>query len=264
MDATTQNAYTFLLETFRQYGLESLAGKIMGFLREGYDQATIPFLLRDTEEYKARFPAMEELSRKGVGFDEASYVNFERNALQQEQRYGLPKGMLSDPGRVRQMLVNDIDADDLNARVAMNAAAAQDAPQDLKDALRDYYGLDEGSLTAYYLDPDNSLSLLQRQSAAARVGQYAREQNLAVDRAKAEALAAQGYSEGQLREGMATAAALSGLGLSQDTLMEAGMGDVAAQRAVREVQTARQAQFQGGGGAAETQQGVTGLRSSNR
>ena len=58
----------------------------------------------------------------------------------------------------------------------------------------------------------------------------------------------------------ATAAAMKGLGLAQDTLIEAGLGDVAAQRAVRDVQTARQSQFQGGGGAAETQQGVTGLR----
>ena len=257
-----QNAYEFLRRTFAQYGLDSLSDKIMEFIQQGYDQDTVALLLRDTQQYKDRFPAMEEMSRKGIAFREIDYVNYERKAATLESQFGLPAGMLTNKNTVKTLLVGDVDADDLERRVQMNAVAAQGAPPELKAALKDYYGLEEGAITAFYLDPKNALSLLERQSAAAKAGQFAREQKVALDRAAAEDLAGRDLSADALRSGFREVKMLEGLNMDQGVVRRAAFGDAEAQTAVTRQQSANKAQFEGAGGAASEQAGVVGLRKS--
>ena len=104
---------------------------------------------------------------------------------------------------VTDLLLNEVDAEELRARAEMAGAAAITAPEDFKQTMRDYYGIDEGGLAAYFLDPDNVQASLERQSAAARTGAIAARQNVPnVARELAEDLYDQGIQDQNvIREG---------------------------------------------------------------
>jgi hypothetical protein len=261
------NAFEQIRAAFEAYGLQTLVPRIQEFMVQGItDPASIILMLRSTPEYKARFPAMEALNQKGRGFSEADYINYERNAAEQEQRYGFPRGFLTDPGRVQQMLENDVSASELNERARLNAAVSINAPQELKDSLRRLYGLDESALAAYYLDPDNAVPYLEKQYAASSLAGQAARQQLDIDRQLAEDLVAQGITEAAGAQGFQQVAGLRGLQTgfgeqaTQDEIIRATFGDQAASEKVERVVKGRTAEFSTtGGGAAESQQGVVGL-----
>lgn len=260
------NAYAVLYAQFKQYGLESLAPVIMEYIRQGYSGETVAIMLRDTPEYKQRFPAMEALRQSGRAINEVDYVNYEINAAQLEQKYGMPKGFLTDSQTIARLLTNNVAADDLRGRVELNAAASMDAPPELRQTLSDYYGLDaQGALTAYYLDPDHSLSYLERQMATAKIGAAARRQSLAIGLDTAEGLRQRGVTEQQADQGFAQVAALQRLQygdestVGQSDLVEGAFGDAQAAQRVQQAQQGRRARFGGGGGAVESQQGISGL-----
>lgn len=266
-DTTVTNAYDSLASYFSLYNLQSLLPVIQNFMKQGItDQATLMLNLRQSPEYKARFPAMETLNQKGRGFSEADYINYERNAASTEQQYGLPKGFLTDQHRITEMLTKDVSASEVVDRAKLNQAVAMDAPQETKDALKNLYGLGQDALTAFYFDPDNALPYLQRQYASATIAGEAARQSIDINRTTAEDLAAQGVSADAAAQGFGKVAGLtaleygSGETVSQADLIAAAVGnDAAAAAKVNRVGGGRVAAFSGGGSAAGTQGGVSGL-----
>jgi hypothetical protein len=119
---------------FSEYGLASLYDKIAGYVRQGYNGDAIAVLLRQTPEYKERFPAMEALSKKGRAITEAQYIAFERNASQLERAYGLPTGMLGKDA-VTGLLTNEVSGQELEDRVTMAAAGAFQTAQEVRTLL---------------------------------------------------------------------------------------------------------------------------------
>ena len=267
---TNPNAFDALTSYFTAYGLESLLPEIQKYMRQGItDQATLLLTLRQSQAYKDRFPAMAALNAKGRGFSEADYINYERNAASTESQYGLPRGFLTDPHRIQGMLEADVSASEVVERAKVNQAAALDAPQETKDALKNLYGLGQDALTAYYFDPNNALPYLQNQYASATIAGEAARQRLDISRTTAEALNAQGVSAAQADAGFQQVAGLTGLEsgsgetVDQQTLIAAALsGDPTAKAAVQRVGQGRVGQFQGGGSVAGTQSGVAGLGSS--
>lgn len=266
MTVEQQDAFAILLDKFEEFGLGTLGPKIIEYIKAGYSGDSIALLLRDTAEYKARFPAMEALRQSGRSIDEVDYINYERNAANLEQQYGIPKGYLTSSDTIAKLMVENVTGEDLTSRVQLNAAAQRDAPPELRQTLEDYYGLDaNASLTAYYLDPEYSLDYLNRQMATARIGAQARRQSLSLGLDSAALLAQRGVSDQQAEQGFAQVASLQGLtagdGMTVDqaTLVEGVFGNNAAREQVERVQRTRNAKFQGGGGAADGQQGISGL-----
>jgi hypothetical protein len=267
--AATTNAYDTLASIFTQYGLESLVPSIKSYMQQGItDQAALMLTLRASPEYAARFPAMKALNAKGQGFSEADYINYERNAATTEQQYGFPKGFLTDPHRIQNMLENNVSASEVNTRAQINAAASLTAPQETKDALKNLYGLDQASLAAFYYDPENSLPYLQKQFSAASIAGEAAKQAIGLNVTQAEALAAQGVTNSQAASGFAQVANTQGLTVgagetvNQQTLIDAAFGKADATQQVQRVGQGRINQFQGSGGAQAVQGGVSGLGSS--
>ena len=259
------DAYTLLKAKFDSYGLGALVPQIIDFIKQGYSGDTIALMLRDTDAYKQRFPAMAELQKQGRAIQEIDYINYERNAAQLETRYGVPAGMATSPEAISRLMIANVSAEDLAGRFALNAAASMDAPPELKSTLRDYFGLDQGALTAYYLDPDNSIDLLQQQMASAKIGAAARRQSLSLGLNDAQSLALKGITDAQADQGFQQVAALTGLesGMgetaSQGDIVAGVFGNAEAAQKVERVQRSRAAQFQAGGGAAESNTGITGL-----
>ena len=270
-DAIRQrNAIAVIRAMLDQYNLGSLYEKIVEYVKEGYDAQTVMVLIRTTPEYKQRFPAMEALAKKGRAISEGTYIEYERGAAALEQRYALPKGMLT--GNVTKLLELEVSAVELDDRVKLASAASLQAPQDLRDTLSQYYGIGQGGMTAYFLDPEVAMPLLERQYATAQIGTEALRQDVGLDVGIATQLQEIGVTQEQARAGFAQVAGQrafqSGRG---ETISEEGLirGNLARQESamqqIERISRSRTGAFEGGGGEfASDQRTRSGLLSASR
>jgi hypothetical protein len=250
-----QNAIAVVQSLLNQYGLSGLYNTIVSYIQQGYDADTVMVLIRTTPEYKTRFPAMEALAQKGRAISEAEYINYEQTASGLERRYGLPTGMLM--GNVTKLLTNEVSATELNDRVLLASSASIQAPTELKQQFQQYYGIDQGGLTAYFLDPDVATPLLEKRYASALIGREAAAQGIGLDVYGAENLQGLGITQEQARTGFGEVAAAreltAGRGetVTQGELIAGTLGqDQAAQQRIERTRQSRAARFQGGGGFA--------------
>lgn len=264
-----RNAAAGISAMFAQYGLGSLAGIVEQYVMQGYSGDTIALLLRETPEYKARFPAMAALAAKGRAITEGQYIDYERNAAALETRYGIPKGMLTN--NVTKFLEMEKSAAEITEDVQLAAVAAIQSPQWIKDQFNTYYGLNsQSAILAHYLDPDLAAPILQQQYATTVIGAEAQQRGIDLAKSYAERLQGLGISQEQARQGFQQVSGLSGLSAgrgdiaSQQTLIDAALaGDTGARNDVQRAQLARTGRFSSGGGYIGGQQGVTGLGRSS-
>jgi hypothetical protein len=248
---------------FSQYGLSSLNGLIAQYARQDMSAAAIEIALRQTQQYKARFPAMEALAAKGRAISEAEYIAYERTASSLERQYGLPSDMLMN--NVTDLITNEVSASELNDRVVLASSAAIQAPEDFRQTMTDFYGIDSGGLTAYFLDPDVATPLLEKQYATSLIGTEARRQGVGVDVYGAENLQELGISQEQARVGFGQVARsqplTEGRGdtVTQQQLIGGTFGATQAEtRAVERARAGRVGRFQQGGQLTSSREGVTG------
>lgn len=255
---------------FAQYGLTSLYGKIEEYARLDYSADTIAIMLRETPEYKERFPAMAALSAKGRAISEASYIEYERTMAQLESGFGLPQGMLSSRENTAKFLTNELSAREVEERATKASASIYSLPKEYRDTMQRYYGIDSGGLTAYFLDPDIAAPLLEKQYVSAQIGMEAAQRNIEVGAQMAEDLYGRDVDRAQAASGFQRVSEMSNLAL--------GRGDVATQsqqigatfnldaeskKAVERASKAKAGAFQQGGGYVAGQGGVSGLASSS-
>ena len=259
-----QNAIATMEALLKTYGMESLYNTVVDFIKKGYDADAVSVLIRTTPEYKQRFPAMEALAKKGRAISEAEYISYEQTAAGLERRYGLPSGMLMT--NVTDLLTNEVSASELNDRVLLASAASIQAPQEIKDAFRNYYGIDQGGMTAYFLDPDIATPLLEKQYASAVIGSEAARQGVGLDVYGAENLQSLGITREEARTGFGEVAAARGLTqgrgdiVTEKTLIQGRLaGSEQAQQDIERAALGRLGRFQGGGEFLQTQQGAAGL-----
>ena len=153
---------------FRSIGLGGLADWAIKQSADGYTEDYIYLEMRNQPVYKQRFPAMQSFIDNFIPFTEKEYMDYEQTAQALDQRYGLPDNMIYNA--VTDLLINRVDAEELADRAAMAGAAAVQAPEDFKTTMRDYYGIDDGGLAAYFLDPDNAVDSLKEAICGLFVG----------------------------------------------------------------------------------------------
>jgi hypothetical protein len=262
-----KSAYDLMLGILSSYGLASLAPTLARLVQEETDQDVLLYRLRETPEYRDRFPAMDALRQKGIPFTEGDYFNYEVRARQLESQYDLPSGFLTSKERIASLLTNDVDAEDLSRRVALNYASSLNAPQEVKDSLQRLYGIGQGGVAAFYLDPDNAAAYLEKVAASTTIAAEGQRQGFTIDREQAERFASLGYQQNQARAAFEQAAEWSGLtagdyGVSSADLVGATFGEGDAAKRVEQAQKTRTGQFKGTGGADVQAAGVSGLGSA--
>ena len=262
------NVLVTLKSQFEDYGLSSLYPKIVDFVTSGYDSDAIAVLLRATDEYKARFPAMAKMAAEKRAITEGEYVDYEKTAKGYEVRYGLPSGMLM--GSVTKLLEGAVSPTELNERVVMASSASVSAPQDVKDTLKKYYNVDSGGLAAYFLDPQLAMPLLEKQYNSSLIGTEASRQSVDLAASAAEELQQMGVSTADAQVGFGNVNYQKGLSegkgdvLTQSNLIDANLKKNAdASKEVARVGLSRAGRFQGGGGFSQNDKGVSGLSSSS-
>ena len=200
-----ENVGTILADRFAQYGLSTLAPKIMELARAGYTSDTITLELQKSDAYKQRFAANDiRLKNNLKVLTPAEYLSVEDAYRQTLRAYGL--NQFDNDSYVSQFIANDVSPSELSTRVQMAVQRVQNANPDVANTLRDYYGIGNTDLVAYVLDPATQLTKIQRQVSAAEIGTAARTQGLEAGVSVAEQLAAQGVTQAEAQKGYATIA----------------------------------------------------------
>ena len=251
------------------YGLGSLMSEITGMVQGGANQDAVMARIRTTDAYKQRFPAMAALSAKNRGISEGAYIEFERKASSLERQYGLPAGMLGRD-QITTLLSNEVDAIELEDRVTMAATAALDADPTIRNTFKDYYGIDQGGLTAYFLDSTVAEPLLKKQYAASAIGAEGALAGLTIGQDLAEQAVGAGISREQARLGLGQSAAQAGLAsgrgdiVTQNQLNKAslGLGSATDTADIERAAGSRKGRFQGGGEFLQSAKGAVGLGSA--
>lgn len=192
-------------DRFAQYGLGTLANKIMELARAGYSEATITLELQNTPEYQQRFAANTDRIKKGLSvLTPAEYLSSEDAYRQTLRAYGLTQ--FDNDAYVRQFIANDVSPQELSSRVSIAVQRVQNADPAVTKTLRDFYGIGTTDMVAYILDPNQTLPKIQQQVAAAEIGTAARLQGLEAGVSVSEELARQGITQAEAQKGYATIA----------------------------------------------------------
>jgi hypothetical protein len=197
LTGSERDSYLAVLEIFKRYGLETLAPKILEYVRSGYSEDTMTILLQDTDEYKQRFAAND--ARRAAGLrvlSPAEYLQLESAYHSVVRSAGLPQGFYDSPDDFKNWIAGDVDPTEVRDRVQMWSAFVGSADPTVKQVLRDYYNVGDAELVAYYLDEKRALPILERQAQAVVVGAAARKQGLSVSESRARYFADLGAAGG--------------------------------------------------------------------
>jgi hypothetical protein len=266
-----------------EYGFgDDFFATIESLIIEDLSEASIMLALRGSDAYKKRFAANATRVSKGLpALSEAEYLNMEKLYRDTLREAGLPSQLFDNQDDFTTYLANDISYNEFQGRVALAQRASQTADPAIKAQLKERYNIDESGLVAYFLNPEKTKPFLQRQYNVAQTA--AALQQAGFGTAQAEELTGSvlgGATDTTLDYKELTQAAQSAgvlRPLSQEVLGGEGgsvseqqllrgvvAGDVTAQVQLEREQRRRLAEFQAGGGYAEGQQGVTGLRRAAR
>ena len=266
-----------------EYGLgDDFFATIESLIIEDLSEASIMLALRGSDSYKKRFSANATRVSKGLpALSEAEYLNMEKLYRDTLREAGLPSQLFDNQDDFTNYIANDISYNEFQGRVSLAQRASQAADPAIKAQLKERYNIDESGLVAYFLNPEKTKPFLQRQYNVAQTA--AALQQAGFGTAQAEELTGSvlgGATDTTLDYKELTQAAQSAgvlRPLSQEVLGGEGgsvseqqllrgvvAGDVTAQVQLEREQRRRLAEFQAGGGYAEGQQGVTGLRRAGR
>ena len=213
-----QDARTTMASVLATYGLGDLSDFVYNEIiaKETVNinnPDAIIFAIREQPAYKKRFAGNAARLKKGLSeLDPASYIALENQFRQTLQSNGLPANFYDQAEDFQAFIEGDVSPSELNERVQQGYRAVADADPAVKEQMKNLYGVDEGQLAAYFLDPKRTAPLLSRQAQAANIAARGFEQGgIQLSGQFAEDLARRGISEQQARAGFAEVGALGEL-----------------------------------------------------
>jgi hypothetical protein len=232
----------------------------------------IAFAIRDTDAYKKRFAGNLTLQAQGKPmYSISEYLQLERDYKRAMQGSGLPAGFYDSYDDFSKFIGGDVSPAEILDRVQQGyQAVAQSNPEVIRQ-MKELYGVTEGDLAAYFLDPDKTTPILLQRSRAAQIGAEAQRQaGMQLTTGMAESLARENITAEEARRGFAgiseaqqlfapLSATEQQIGVEEQIGAVLGTNAAAAQR-VRKRAAERAAEGMGGGSFATSQGGVvTGL-----
>lgn len=212
----------------------------------------------------------------------SNYIQLEQELQNDLRDAGFPPGFYDDPESMAKLIGGEVSRAELRDRATAAYAVVKQADPGTVAELKNLYGVNEGELAAYFLDPTKALDAmgkrltgqdLTRRVQAAQIGAQARQQaGFGLTAQEAEQLAGQQVTTQRAREGFAAIREAQELyapqmigeqAISQAEQIgaEFGTSAEAAQR-VATRRRRRRAEFEAGGGFATSQTGLAGLRTS--
>jgi len=262
------------------YGLGSLADVLSTRIVDDPTLVDNPTVLlssvRDTPEYKTRFKGNE--ARRKAGIPELSpsdYINLEQSYRSTLSANSLPKGFYDTQDDFANFIGQDISPQELNARVSQGYNAVLQAEPGTKAELQRLYGLNDGDIAAFFIDPErfNQSDAIKKAQAAQIASEARRQAGFEISATTAEGLAVEGITRQEAQQGFAGLGATQELftpiageqAISQQEQIAGTFGTNAeARKAIAQRKRKRQASFEAGGSFSESQTGVSGLRTAGQ
>lgn len=234
LSAAQQKAWYELTGVLKAYGLEGMNERVKQYLIENgsEDGTRLQLWLREQPEFKARFPAIETLSKAGRAISPEEYIAREQQYIGVMRNAGLnPEFFDEDPTKenvqFHKLIANEVLPEEFKARVEDGFNRVANVNPLVRDAFKNYFGVQgDQALAAFFIDPKRSTPALVKAAAAAEMGAAAKAQNLNIDLNYATRLAEQGVSYAQAKEGMARISQMSALfntGLGESAVGSTGV-----------------------------------------
>lgn len=233
--------------------------------------------LKDTKAFQDRFPANKILADQGKQqFTVRQYLTMESDYKRTLQRRGMPAGFYDQPSDFQNFIAQDVSPDELADRIDQGYQAVRNAPQNVVAEFQRLYGVNEGDLAAYFIDPERARPTFdryeaERQARSAQIAAQAQQQaQMQLQTQEAEALARAGITAEQAQTGFTDIAESQGLfqaqmagetAVTREQQLGATFGTNAeARQAITARRRRRAAQFEAGGSfAGQGQASATGL-----
>jgi hypothetical protein len=271
------------IEFLREFGLESLITNLDKALQDDptqfegpYGEAAMFRAVRDTPQYKVRFKGMELRKKNGYSpIDEGMYLQIEKEFEQTLRGNSMPKGFYDTQEDFANFIGNDVRSDELNTRLKQGYRAVMETEPGTKEELKRLYGINDYEIAAFLIDPTRfKESEAVTKAEAARRANAAREQGLQLTAAQSEELVNRGIGQSTAQQVFQELGATQELfnpmtagetAITQEEQIAGAFGtNAAAAQRIATRRAKRKASFEEGGGLAETQQGITGLRTAGQ
>jgi len=160
-----------LIATFKNNGIDDPAFAEFISTQILNDVSTEDTLIKlyDQPAYKTRFPGMDTLRKKNRTISEATYIGLENQIVETLKFFDLPKGFYDDRATLGKIIGNEVSPKEVQDRAQMAQDLARAADPNVRNALMDFYKVGEGAITAYFLNADTALPLLQKSAKAAEI-----------------------------------------------------------------------------------------------
>ena len=217
-----ETATSILTRLVGAFGLpESTVGKLKQFMIDGLSEEAIALEVRQTEEYKERFPCRAGRRDNGFGsMTEAQYMQNEDAYEALLRTHGLPPRFYDDRMDFATLIAADVSPNEFNERVTLAELATAGADPNTKAELKRLYDVDATDLVAYYLDPESATNLIEERRSLEAAGLSATAarvmgRTVGFDRETATALQREGIQRREIQQRLSTQA-----GLTEQTIGE--------------------------------------------
>lgn len=163
--AEQRSAFALLKDQLESWGLGGLADWAIGLYQSESAPASYNefyALMKQQPIYQERFgktnaartaAGLAQLSEGEIMKLEAQYKNIMKS-------YNMPANFYDTPEDYRTFIANDLSAAELADRVQAANAYVKLQDQNIKNQLRQYYGIDDSALAAYALDPKKGQDII--------------------------------------------------------------------------------------------------------
>ena len=265
------DAVGYISTALQQYGLTGMSNWLWTQVTSNASNDMIMQNLYQTPQFQQRFPGIVARQKANLPpISPADYISYENQALQMENQYGLPKGMLTDPTRLGDLIGKDVSPNELADRVQNGYQQVAFAPPDVRQAFSAMFGVNgDGALAAHFLDTTHASKLLTEQATAATLAGTFGQGGVNMDTQTAMTLAQNGVTAtgggSALADLQKTSPLYDATIGEQNTLTAGNQGvkaefglDATSQQQVLQREQERTAQFAGGGKASGDQYGTEG------
>ena len=160
-----------LIALFKAQGIDDVgfAKFINDSIMNDVSEAQTLIELYDQPVYKLRFPGMDALRKKNRTITESQYIGLENQMVETLRFYDLPVGFYDDRATLGSMIANEVSPKEVQDRAQMAQDLARAADPNILNSLMNFYEVGEGAITAYFLNSDKALPLLEKSAKSAQI-----------------------------------------------------------------------------------------------